>query len=123
MTTPEAVLLPNLAGLDLERHEQEIYDQPVQIRLLHEDAETGAEHYLVRYPAGMRPEWHTHTVAHTFVVLEGSMRANDELLGPGSYAHFPAGTPMRHGPGEGGDCLFVVMFHGPFDVALTQAPA
>ena len=122
MTTPDAVLVPNLSGLELEPHEQEIYDQPVQIRLLHEDDTTGAEHYLVRYPAGMEPAWHTHTVAHTFVILEGSMRANGQLLGPGSYAHFPAGTPMRHGPADG-DCLFVVIFHGPFDVALTDAPA
>lgn len=123
MTTPEAVLVPDLAGLDLEPNEQEIYDGPVQIRLLHEDPATCAEHYLVRYPAGMQAEWHTHSVAHTFVILEGSMVANGELLGPGSYAHFPAGAPMRHGPTGEADCLFVVIFDGPFDVALTTSPA
>lgn len=120
MTTPTAVLVPSLAELDLEPNEQEIYDRPAQIRLLHEDPATGAEHYLVRYPAGMQPAWHTHTVAHTFVILEGSMVANGDLLPPGSYAHFPASVAMQHGPAEGEDCLFVVIFHGPFDVALAE---
>jgi quercetin dioxygenase-like cupin family protein len=77
---------------------------------------TGAEHYLVRYPAGLQARQHHHSAAQTVVVLDGAMTANGETLGPGSYAHFPAGSVMHHAPAAGSACLFVTIFHGPFDV-------
>ena len=40
-------------------------------------------------------------------------------MGPGAYAHFPGGEPMRHQSAEG--CLFVLIFHGPFDVEVLEA--
>ena len=50
------------------------------------------------------------------MVLEGALEANGRIVGPGAYCHFPAGEPMHHGPANGESCLFVIMFHGPFDV-------
>jgi hypothetical protein len=44
------------------------------------------------------------------------MTANGETLGPGSYAHFPAGSVMHHAPAAGSAWPFVTIFHGPFDV-------
>ncbi len=35
---------------------------------------------------------------------------------PGAYCHFPAGEPMFHAPAGDDDCLFVIVFHGPYDV-------
>ena len=93
-----------------------IYDREIALGLLYEDKDSGEEHYVVRYPAGVRGRVHTHTAAHTIVVLEGSLYANGHVIGPGSYAHFPAGEPMQHQSGGDGDCLFVLLFHGPFDV-------
>ena len=95
-----------------------VYDQPIGLRLLYEEP-GGEEHYLVRYPAGLRGRPHQHTAAHTIVVLEGQLDANGRVIGPGSYAHFPAGQVMRHQAAGDAPCLFVLLFHGPFDVQLA----
>ena len=112
----DAVIVAGLADLELEESQPVIYEQPVGIRLLYEDPDTGAEHYLVRYPAGLQARQHTHTAAHTIVVVEGALVANGRTLPAGSYVHFPAATPMHHEPAPGSGCLFVTIFHGPFDV-------
>ena len=111
-----ATIVDGLATLVLRETRQPVYDRPFELRLLYEDPVSGAEHYLVRYPAGLVAQWHRHTAAHTIVVLEGALEANGQTVGPGSYCHFPAGEPMHHGPAGDGPCLFVLMFDGPFDV-------
>ena len=93
-----------------------IYDQPIALRLLHQDPTSGEEHYLVRYPAGVRGRLHRHTAAHTIVVLEGRLDANGHVIGPGAYVHFPPGEPTRHQATMDEPCLFVLLFHGAFDV-------
>lgn len=93
-----------------------IYDRPIALRLLYEDPASGEEHYVVRYPAGVRCRLHRHTAAHTVVVIEGRLDANGRVIGLGSYAHFPGGEPMQHQATEEGPCVFVLLFHGPFDV-------
>lgn len=103
-------------SLDLDQSQPAIYDRPVGLRLLHQDPTSGAEHYLVRYPAGLRARRHRHTAAQTIIVLEGRLEADGEVVGPGAYCHFPAGQAMRHGPADGETCLFVTIFDGPFDV-------
>lgn len=109
-------MFSQLASLDLTDTEMPIYDKAIGIGPLLLDPESGAEHYLIRYPAGMVARRHRHTAAHTIVVIDGVMDANGQLLGPGSYAHFPGGTPMLHQPAPGSGCLFVIIFDGPFDV-------
>jgi quercetin dioxygenase-like cupin family protein len=116
----DAVIVPGLASLVLDQSQPVIYDRPIGLKLLFQDPASGAEHYLVHYPAGMTAKSHTHTAAHTIIVLEGKLQANGQVLGPGSYCHFPAGSAMHHGPVGGQDCLFVTIFHGPFDVYLTE---
>lgn len=98
------------------------YDRPIGIRLLHQDPASGEEHHLVRYPPGTRGHVHRHTVAHTFIVLEGALDANGVVVGPGGYAHFAAGEPMRHQAGGDEGCLFVAIFHGPADVEIVAGP-
>jgi hypothetical protein len=49
------------------------------------------------------------------VVLDGRLEVNDQVIGPGSYGHFPAGEAMRHAPADDGSCLFVIIFDGPVD--------
>jgi quercetin dioxygenase-like cupin family protein len=97
-----------------------VYDRPIGLRVLNEDEQTGEEHYLIRYPAGTRGRAHRHTAAHTIVVLEGHLEANGRTVGPGSYVHFPAGELMKHQATADEPCLFVLMFHGPFDVSLAE---
>jgi quercetin dioxygenase-like cupin family protein len=97
-----------------------VYDRPIGLRLLYEDPASGEEHYVVRYPEGLRGRVHRHTAAHTIVMLEGRLEANGQVIGPGSYAHFPAGEAMQHQATDDGPCLFVLLFHGPFDVQVLD---
>ena len=114
-----AVVADELAGSDLEKSHPIIYDREIEVRTLYEDPVSGAEHYLIRYPAGLQTKMHRHTEAHTFVVLEGRLEVNGRIIGPGAYAHFPAGEPMVHRPAENESCLFVVVFTGPVDMTIV----
>ncbi|HKC20115.1 MAG TPA: cupin domain-containing protein [Candidatus Dormibacteraeota bacterium] len=114
-----ATIVDNLCELELREPgaaAAAIYDRPIALRLLYEDPASGEEHYLIRYPAGTKGRAHKHSATHTFIVLEGKLDANGEVIGPGSYAHFPAGEPMLHQATDEEPCLFVAIFHGPFDV-------
>jgi quercetin dioxygenase-like cupin family protein len=111
-----SVFVDRLAGQELDESQPAIYDRPIGLRLLFQEPRSGAEHYLVRYPAGLRARRHRHSAAHTIVVIDGTLRADEQILPAGSYAHFPAGTPMLHEPAADQDCLFVILFDGPFDV-------
>jgi quercetin dioxygenase-like cupin family protein len=110
-----AIIVDHLRSIELEQSKLVIYDREIGLRLLYQDPDSGAEHYLIRYPAGLRARLHRHTAAHTIVVLEGRLEVNDEVIGPGAYCHFPPGEAMRHAPADD-PCLFVTVFHGPFDV-------
>lgn len=111
----KGVFFDRLASRDLGESQQRIYDRPIGLLLLYRDPRSGAEHYLVRYPKGLRAQRHRHSAAHTIVVIEGILHADSQILPAGSYAHFPAETPMRHAPAPDQGCLFVIIFDGPFD--------
>lgn len=111
-----AIIVDGLRSLELGRSQPVVYDREIGLRLLYQDPDSGAEHYLIRYPPGLRARPHRHTAAHTIVVLEGRLEVNDQVIGPGAYCHFPAGETMRHAPANDASCLFVTMFDGPFDV-------
>ena len=110
------ITIENLQAVELDSSQPPIYDRPIGVRLLHRDPVSGAEHYLVRYPAGLTALGHRHTAAHTIIVLCGHLVVNGEVIGPASYCHFAAGEPMHHAPAEDGPCLFVIIFDGPYDV-------
>ncbi len=111
-----AIIFNDLGSIELDPSQLVIYDRQIDLRLLYQDPDTGAEHYLIRYPAGLKARLHRHTAAHTIVVLEGRLEVNNEVVGPGAYCHFPPQEAMRHAPADDGSCLFVTIFHGPFDV-------
>ena len=111
-----AIIVDNLRSVELGRSRLPVYDREIGLQLLYQDPESGAEHYLIRYPAGLEARPHRHTAAHTIVLLEGRLEVNNQIVGPGAYCHFPPGEPMRHAPADKVSCLFVIVFHGPFDV-------
>jgi quercetin dioxygenase-like cupin family protein len=118
-----ATIVDALASLELAEPGAEaaaIYDRPIGLVLLHEDSTSGEEHYAVRYPAGTRGRRHRHSAAHTIVVIEGQLEANGRVIGPGAYAHFPGGEVMQHQAAGSEPCLFVTLFHGPFDVEIID---
>jgi quercetin dioxygenase-like cupin family protein len=120
MKTTPVILAAPLSTLDLEESQPAIYDRPIQLRQLYADPDSGAEHYLIRYPAGLQGQRHRHTAAHTIIVLEGTLEVDGELLHAGSYARHPGGTVMQHRPAAGSDCVFLIMFDGPFDVIAVD---
>jgi len=118
------IAIENLPSLELQPPgpaAAAVYDRPIGLRALNEDEQTGEEHYLVRYPAGTRGRAHQHRAAHTILVLHGRLEANGRVFGPGSYVHFPAGEVMTHQATADEPCLFVLLFHGPFDVTVVDA--
>jgi quercetin dioxygenase-like cupin family protein len=112
----EAIILDHLDSLELQESRPVIYDRAIGVRLLYEDPDSGAEHYLIRYPAGLNARVHRHTAAHTIMVFAGRLAVNSQVIGPGAYCHFPAGEAMLHAPAGDQACLFVNIFHGPSDV-------
>ena len=121
MDLGNATIVDGLRSLELEAPgaaAAAVYDRAIALRALFEDPVSGEEHYLVRYPPGVKGRVHRHTVAHTIVVIDGRLDANGQVIGPGAYAHFPGGEAMRHQSAEG--CLFVLLFHGPFDVEVLD---
>jgi quercetin dioxygenase-like cupin family protein len=123
MARPDAIIVDELLSLQTEPRQLAVYDREIGLRLLHEDPTSGEEHYLVRYPGGLQARWHRHTAAHTIVVLEGRLEANGRVVGPGAYCHFPGGVPMHHANAGHEPCVFVILFHGPFDLEPVEDPA
>jgi hypothetical protein len=78
-----AIIVDDLRSEELRRSSSAIYDREIGLRLLYEDPDSGAEHYLIRYPAGLKTQLHRHTAAHTIVVLDGRLEVNDQVIGPG----------------------------------------
>ena len=105
MELGEANIVDALSTADTRPSQLEIYDREIGVRLLHQDSVSGAEHYLIRYPAGLK----------TRVVLEGRLAVNGEVIGPGAYCHFPPGETMLHAPADDEPCVFVSIFDGPVD--------
>jgi quercetin dioxygenase-like cupin family protein len=116
----DAIIVDELRSADMRGSQLAIYDREIGVRLLYRDPGSGAEHYLIRYPAGLEARAHRHASAQTIVVLDGRLVVNDEVIGPGGYCHFPARQAMHHAPADGQSCLFVTIFHGPLDVELVD---
>lgn len=111
-----AFIFDEVASVPRRKSRPHIYDREIELALLYEDPDSRAEHYVIRYPAGLRSRPHRHTAAHTVAVVQGRLTVNDTSIGPGGYCHFPAGETMVHEPMGEEPCLFVTIFDGPFDV-------
>lgn len=60
----EAVIVDHLGSVQMDRSQPVIYDREIELRLLYEDPDSGAEHYLIRYPAGLRAASSAHCSSH-----------------------------------------------------------
>ena len=116
MNQRQAVIIDGLGSLEAGPAQPVIYDRTIGMRLLYEDPTSGAEHYLIRYPAGLKAKRHRHTAAQTIVVLQGRLAVDDRVIGPGGYCHFPPDQPMFHAPADNQSCVFVSIFDRPSDV-------
>jgi quercetin dioxygenase-like cupin family protein len=120
MEPGDAIVVDTLSSVDAPGRKLAVYDREIGMKLLYEDPVSRAEHYLIRYPAGMKAKAHRHSVAQTIIVLEGRLLVNGRVIGPGSYCHFPPGEPMHHTSTDEEPCMFVTIFHGEADVEVLD---
>ena len=92
----------------------------IGIQRLYRHPGTGAVHHVVRYPANLDALPHRHASAHTITVLEGRLLVNDREIGPGGYAHSPAGQVIRHTSAGGEPCLFLTIFDRPVTIEVVR---
>jgi quercetin dioxygenase-like cupin family protein len=83
---------------------------------LHEDAETGMEIRLVRYPKGVINVSHTHPCAHCMYVLDGNLATHKGVYGPGTFVWFPEGEVMEHGASSEADVTVLFITNKPFRI-------
>jgi len=60
----------------------DFYDKPMRV-----DEPLGL--CVTRYPKGYYKTWHRHTMGHGIFVLEGKLRTEDGIYGPGSFVWYP----------------------------------
>jgi quercetin dioxygenase-like cupin family protein len=104
-------IIHNIGDIQLEKAFPPYYVKPIERKVLFQDPESGALHFVVRYPAGLNAPAHRHNCAHTMFVLDGAILINGERFGPETYAHFPAGETMIHTTLEDSECTMILIFH------------
>ena len=119
---PEPFIVRDLASLELPPRKLDPYDREIGLLLVHEDAESGVEIYLVEYPAAMQATWHRHPSAHTILVLKGRLEVNGTVIGTGSLCRYAAAAPMHHAPAGDTPCRFLIVFEGASDVEVVDPP-
>ena len=106
----------NTADLAWEERFNETLGKTLYRKNLHEDAETGMEIRLVRYPKGVINKRHTHPCAHGMYVLEGNLVTHKGVYGPGTFVWFPEGEVMEHGADTEGDVTVLFITNKPFRI-------
>lgn len=91
------------------------------------EAEYGARFQVGAYTKGVDTPWHTHSMAHTFYVLEGHLEfwVADEhyLLGPGEFMTVPKETLNKHQGIEGEEYVkYLFAADGKFDFLVDGKP-
>lgn len=109
--------------VEWEEVKQPWYAKPIRRKILRRDAETGAVHLMVNYPAGLNAPAHHHSCAHTVFVLENELFINGRAYPAGTYAHFPAGEVMLHTSPADKDCTFLLYFSAQPDFIVLGGPA
>lgn len=59
-TFGEAIIVDHLRSVDMRPAQSVIYDREIELRELYQDPVTGAKHYLIRYPAGLKARLRSH---------------------------------------------------------------
>jgi len=71
--------------------------------------EAGGVSVLNRMRAGEVGDLHAHDAPEELIVMAGTVRVGDVVLGPGGYLCAPAGT--THQAVAESDCLFATVLH------------
>lgn len=68
----------------------------IQYKFLGQDPKDGPWIYLVRFPAGHHIERHSHEADRTEYVLEGEIKFEGKVFGPGSLSYITARTEYEY---------------------------
>jgi quercetin dioxygenase-like cupin family protein len=84
-----------------------------------QDADTGMEVMVVKYPTGVITPKHTHPCAHGLYVVSGKLYTHDGIYGPGDFVWYPEGVIGEHGATDDGPVTLVFMTNKPFDISFV----
>lgn len=87
---------------------------------LHEDPETGANVFVMRYPAGFTNPWHHHDCSHGIYVLTGTLNTPIGEFGPGNYVWFPEGSVHYHGATAESEVTFLFITNKKFNIMFAD---
>jgi quercetin dioxygenase-like cupin family protein len=100
---------------------------PVEAALLWGNPETGPAAVMVRFPAGFKEPFHSHSSTYHAVLVKGAFQSHSPdqaeeppVLGPGSYVMQPGGEVHAEANAGDGEMAAVVFFDGPIDFALAE---
>jgi hypothetical protein len=86
--------------------------------LVNQTDPNGFSLWVVKYLPNVETPHHTHDVAQTIFVLEGSVSLGNKMLGPGEGYFTPAGKPYAAKVGPEG-CVFLEFRHSPLNFDTT----
>lgn len=84
------------------------------------DPETGMIVNATHYPAGFYKPLHRHTCSHAIYVIDGKLKTDTGVYGPGSLVWHPAGYETGHGATEEEGCTFLFIANKPFDIEFLD---
>jgi quercetin dioxygenase-like cupin family protein len=114
------LLAIDTAALPWEERFNERIGRALFRKNLVEDADTGMEIRLVRYPAGVVNPKHTHPCAHGMYVLEGTLVTHAGSYPPGTFVWFPEGLVMEHGASAERDVTVLFVTNRRFAIDYVQ---
>ena len=117
ITPQECVIVENDLDIeitvgDLDWEDGDILTLPEggKVKILNQNDEEGRTDMFVKFPPGYVEPAHTHTGAHSTLIIEGRMCIHGHELTPGDYVY---GHKVEHGPMEYPDgCTMFVSFVG-----------
>ncbi len=89
-------------------------------KMLIDDPDTKMCVRLMRYPAGYTTAWHVHPCAHGMYVLQGTLKTDEGLYGPGHFVWFPEGTVAEHGATDESDVLALFITNKEFGIRYVE---
>jgi quercetin dioxygenase-like cupin family protein len=97
--------------------------KPYESVRLMQDADTGAEVFMVRYPPGSVTPPHFHPCGHGLLVISGKLGTQDGTFGEGDLVWFPEGTVGTHGAGSDGPVVALLFTNKAFGITYVDQKA
>lgn len=103
------VIVVDTNRLDWEERPREAIHASSYRKKLFDDPETDMNIHVRKYPKGFMVTKHIHNCAHGLYVLQGQLKTDTGIYGPGTFMWYPEGCIAEHGATDTEDvvCLFI----------------